>query len=360
MGNQDEKQLDKRFLSRRDFIRLLSSSVILANVGILLSCDEVKQSRESSPLTANQTKLTKENSAEHVLQPALKGEVDHVANGFNPTDILTSFDYGEVRMLPNGQTLHEYRVHVVTKEIEVAPGLRFSAWMYNGRIPGPTLRAREGDRVRIQFVNDSDLPHTMHFHGIHSGHMDGVFEQVLPGQTFTYEFIAEPFGVHLYHCHTLPLAVHIAKGLYGVFIIEPKQGWPKVDHEFVMMMHGYDTNFDGKNDFYAVNGIPFHYERHPIRIKTKKLVRIFLVNMLEYDTVNTFHLHANFFHYYPTGSSLMPSEYTDTIMLSQGQRGILEFAYKHPGIYMFHAHQTLFTALGWTGLFQVEEETLAR
>jgi FtsP/CotA-like multicopper oxidase with cupredoxin domain len=79
------------------------------------------------------------------------------------------------------------------------------------------------------------------------------------------------------------------------------------------------------------------------------------VNVLEYDPINSFHLHANFFHYYPTGTSLAPSEYTDTISQMQGQRGLIEFRYQYPGRYLFHAHKTEFAERGWTGLFQVEE-----
>lgn len=292
--------------------------------------------------------------------PTVQGEVDHKANGFNPTDILTDFDAGVVSRLVNGQTLHEYRVTAQEKSIEVVPGMLFPAWTYNGRVPGPTFRVAEGDRVRINFVNATPHPHSIHFHGIHPGNTDGVFDvasgQVPSGGTFTYEFDAEPFGVHLYHCHTSPLAKHIAKGLYGAFIIDPKGGWPKVDHELLMVMNGLDTDFDGENDFYAVNTIPFHFDRdkNPIKIKVGELVRIFLINILEYDPINSLHLHANFFHYYPTGTTRAPAEYTDTVALMQGQRGILEFSYKHPGRYMFHAHKTEFAELGWTGVFDVQ------
>ena len=284
------------------------------------------------------------------------GEVDHAFNGFNPTDTLTDFDFGKVSQLENGQTLREYDINATIKEIEIVQGVRYPAWTYNGRIPGPTIRCTEGDLVRINFHNLSDHPHSMHFHGIHASAMDGVPGtpgMIAPGDSFTYEFEAEPFGLHLYHCHAAPLARHIAKGLYGAFIIEPKGGRPAVDHEFVMVMSGFDVDFDDQNDFYAVNAIPFHYQLHPIQIEVGAKVRVYLVNILEFDLLNSFHLHANFFHYYPTGTSLTPSEYTDTILQTQAQRGILEFSYKYPGQYMFHAHNTEFAELGWTGFFEV-------
>jgi FtsP/CotA-like multicopper oxidase with cupredoxin domain len=284
------------------------------------------------------------------------GEVDHAFNGFNPTDILTDFDYGTVSTLENGQTLREYDIFAVNKDIEVAPGIIYPAWTYNGRIPGPTLRCTEGDRLRIHFRNGSSHPHSMHFHGFHTAEMDGVPGtpgMINLGESFTYEFDAEPFGVHLYHCHAAPLARHIAKGLYGAFIIDPPGGRPPVDHELVMVMSGFDVDFDDENDFYAVNAIPFHYQLNPIHIGLGKRVRVYLVNILEFDLLNSFHLHANFFHYYPTGTSLTPSEFTDTVMQTQAQRGILEFTYKYPGNYMFHAHNTEFAELGWTGNFEV-------
>ncbi|MBL8096617.1 MAG: multicopper oxidase domain-containing protein [Anaerolineales bacterium] len=291
-----------------------------------------------------------------IAMPGFVGEVDHAGNGFNPTDILVDFNWGDrVSIDSDGRTLREYDLFASDKDVEVAPGIIFPAWTYNGRIPGPTLRAREGDRLQINFVNASAHPHTIHFHGIHPGNMDGVYEVVAPGQRFTYAFDAEPFGVHLYHCHVMPLAKHIAKGLYGAFIIDPAGGWPPAERELVMVMAGNDIDFDGGNDFYNVNFIPFHYDRHPIQVKTGELVRVFLVNVLEYDLLNSFHLHANLFHWYPTGTSLTASEFTDTLILGQAQRGMLEFRYKYPGKYMFHAHVTEFAELGWTGVIEVTD-----
>ena len=122
-----------------------------------------------------------------------------------------------------------------------------------------------------------------------------------------------------------------------------------------MVMNAFDTNFDFGNEVYAVNSVGFHYLNHPIKVKRDELVRIYLVNVLEYDPINSFHVHANFFHYFPTGTSLVPAEYTDTISQVQGQRGILELKFPYVGKYMFHAHKTEFAELGWMGFFEVEE-----
>jgi FtsP/CotA-like multicopper oxidase with cupredoxin domain len=85
-------------------------------------------------------------------------------------------------------------------------------------------------------------------------------------------------------------------------------------------------------------------------------VRIYLVNALESDPINSFHIHANFFNYFPTGTMLTPTEYTDTVMQGQAQRGILELEFPYVGDYMFHAHKTEFAELGWMGFFRVGSE----
>ncbi|MET0730193.1 MAG: multicopper oxidase domain-containing protein [Solirubrobacterales bacterium] len=284
--------------------------------------------------------------------------VDHAANGFTPTEILRDFDYGETRRLGSGRVLREWQLVASDKEIEVAPGLSFPAWTYNGRVPGPTLRAREGELLRIRFVNGSKHPHTIHFHGLHPSVMDGIPDIgagiIEPGKSTVYEFEAEPFGLHLYHCHVGPLAEHIARGLYGTFIVDPKQGRAEAD-ELVMVQHGYNTTFDGEgNQLYAVNGIPFHYMNEPVRVNRGELVRIYLVNVLEYDPINSFHIHGNFFDYFPTGTRLEPTEFTDTVVQGQAQRGICELRFPHAGPFMFHAHKTEFAELGWMGFFEVE------
>ncbi|MGH2943435.1 MAG: multicopper oxidase domain-containing protein, partial [Solirubrobacteraceae bacterium] len=215
-------------------------------------------------------------------------QVDHRANGFDPHVVLRDFDEGTTSRLRDGRVLREWTIAAAEQEIEVAPGVHFNAWAYNGRIPGPTLRAKEGERLRIRFVNGGRHPHTMHFHGIHPAAMDGVAGlgagDIPPGGETVYEFDAAPYGLHLYHCHVRPLAEHIAKGLYGTFLIDPKEPREPAD-EMVMVMNGFDTNFDRANEVYAANTIGFAYSDTPIRIKRGELVRVYLVNVLEYDLI---------------------------------------------------------------------------
>src|SRR5919106_2586656 len=296
------------------------------------------------------------------------GTVGHVPTDvFNPTAYLRAWNFSDQppddrakfykeTQRPDGTLLREYELYAADREIEIAPGIFFPAWTYNGQVPGPTIRATEGDRLRITFRNVGAHPHTIHFHGWHEPSMDGSLpgDQVAPGGTFVYEFDADPFGLHLYHCHTVPLKRHIHKGLYGTFIIDPREARPPAD-EMVMVMNAFDTNFDAENEVYAVNTIANAYLQDPIPVTVGRLTRIYLINVTEFDPINSLHLHAMFFDVFRTGTSLTSTDRTDTLMLCQGERAILETTFRYPGDFMFHAHQTEFSELGWMGLFRAVE-----
>ncbi len=352
------KEMSRRVsqkVSRQDFLKAAGVTGAMGVSGVLLGAGAAQgqgqgQGRDYQGKDSGMEGMDHGGGGVHFGFGA-KGDVD--LSRFDPTEFLRTFDYGEERQ-EDGRTVREYEVTAQDAEIEVAPGIMYPAWTYNGQVPGPTLRATEGDRIRIAFKNRASHPHTMHFHGIHPANMDGMFEIVQPGDEFVYEFDAEPFGSHIFHCHVFPLKEHIARGMYAAFIIDPKEGRPDAD-EMVMVMNGFDTNFDQSNEFYAANTVAFHYHRHPIKIKKDELIRIYISNFLEFDFVNSMHIHGNFFDYYPTGTKLEPSEFTDTKIFAQAERGIMEFRYKFPGMFMFHTHISEFTELGWSGLFEVVE-----
>ena len=313
--------------------------------------------------------------------PAVASMPDHLGSAmgpvgrvstelFDPTRFLRAWNFSNLaaderarfyRETPrsNGTMLREYEIFAVDREVEIAPGVFFPAWTYNGQVPGPTIRATAGDQLRINFVNQGSHPHTLHFHGWHSPDMDGSLpaHQVLPDERFVYEFQADPFGLHLYHCHASPLKRHIHKGLYGAFIIDPPSETPRPPaDELVMVLNAFDTNFDAENEVYAANTVASFYMQEPIRVKVDQLVRIYIVNLTEFDLVNSMHLHGMFFDVLRTGTTMVPSESTDTIMLCQGERAILETTFRYPGEFMFHAHQSEFAELGWMGLFRAEDQ----
>jgi manganese oxidase len=314
---------------------------------------------------------TADSHASHVLGHAghALGTVGSVDTSiFDPDAYLRSFNFSHLpedqraryyreTPRPDGSLLREYEIFAVDREIEIAPGVKFAAWTYNGQVPGPTIRATEGDLIRVHFVNTGAHPHTIHFHGWHHPAMDGSLgeHQVMPGKDFTYEFEADPFGLHLYHCHAVPLKRHIHKGLYGTFIVDPKGADTAPRDEFVMMMNAFDTNFDNENEIYAVNTVAHYHMHHPIQVTVGKPVRIYLVNITEFDLINSLHLHGMFFTVNRTGTAKTASEITDTLTLCQGERAVLETTFRYAGDFMFHAHQSEFAELGWMGLFRAVE-----
>ena len=359
-----------------------------------------------------------------------------------PVEYLTYFNCGHVSKDESGRTIRQFTL--IAEENQKIPvtyeGHMLDAWTFNGTIPGPTIRVTEGDLVRIRVINSNENsnPHSLHTHSIHYAKNDGVSMggypggAISPGRSFTYEFVAQPYGVYPYHCHVDPIADHINRGLYGMMIIDPLEPRPQMT-EMAMLLNGYDLDLDLEgptkippaalfqtiedsnmtedmtenetsteanmtedmtenetsteanttlvssdmesadtedsgddessevddggedrvNEIYTVNGKAFDYMMNPIVLNTGKPYRIFLVNMLEFDLVNSFHLHGAMFNYYTAGTDETADYNTDIVTLSQGDRGIMEFTYAYPGTYMFHAHQTEFTDLGWMGLFDV-------
>ena len=330
-------------------------------------------------------------------------------------EYLTHFNCGRVSVQENGQTVREFTL-VVEENQNVTisnAGHYFDAWTFNGTVPGPTMRMTEGDLVRIKVINseDSKFTHSLHMHSIHSAEMDGVATpistatntqrhahntvnvnhssqipigdaydsgMILPGKSFTYEFVAQPYGVYPYHCHVNPVADHINRGLYGMMIIDPKEPREQMT-EMVMTMNGYDMDYDLEgpvappsmaemrgeeereeeeerdNEIYTVNGKAFDYMDNPIPLNTGEKYRIYLLNMVEFDLINSFHLHGDMISYIPGGTQYEATQINDVIELGQANRGIIEFDYDNPGKYMFHAHVQEFTDLGWMGLFDVRE-----
>jgi FtsP/CotA-like multicopper oxidase with cupredoxin domain len=340
-------------LSRRSWLQLTGLGSLAAGSGLLARRVRAEGAYLGVPVLEH---------AAHAMGPVGRVSLEH----FNPTTFLRSWNFSDLppdrrsrfyreTPRPDGTLLREYELYAVDREIEIAPGVYFPAWTFNGQVPGPTLRATEGDRVRVTFTNTGSHPHTIHFHGWHPPEMDGSLpeHQVMPGDKFVYEFDADPFGLHLYHCHAVPLKRHIHKGLYGTFIVDPREPRPEAD-ELIMVMNGFDTNFDNDNEVYAVNTVAHHYMHDPIGVEVGRLVRVYLVNITEFDLINSFHLHGMFFDVFRTGTQAGPAEKTDTVMLCQGERAILETRFRYPGNFMFHAHQSEFAELGWMGLFRAE------
>lgn len=249
--------------------------------------------------------------------------------------------------LPAG-SVREVEFGVEERLIEVANEVSFEAWTYNGTVPGPIIRATEGDLLRIRLDNRTGHAHSLHFHGSHRPEMDG-WEPVPAGGDTVYEIEAGPAGVHPYHCHTVPLAEHVARGLYGMMIVDPPLRRSPA-HEVALVLSGFSDDEIGRNGVVGWNGIAGFYHQFPIKVPVGEPVRAYIVNMLEYEPIGSFHLHAETFDVYPAGMGDRPAFRDDTVALAQGQRAMIEFTLPRYGRHMFHPHQHWLAdrgAMGW-------------
>ena len=249
---------------------------------------------------------------------------------------------------PFSAEMREFDLSVVETTLEVAGGRIVKVWAYGGSVPGPIIRATVGERIQITLANHSQLAHSVHFHGAHDVMQDGL-QRVAKDGSQVYRFEAGPAGLHPYHCHVPPYARHVRKGMYGALIVDPLEPRPAA-HEFVLCLCGFDTDADGRNDIYAWNGVAGYYERFPLKVPVGELVRLYVINMLEPDPIASFHLHAQTFDLYRSGTSLVPQEHTDIVGLGPAERAILEFRLPRRGRYMFHPHQSHMAeggAMGW-------------
>lgn len=232
----------------------------------------------------------------------------------------------------------EYTIIVQDTTLEIAPGIRVESWTFNGTIPGPTLRATEGDRVIIHFINESHLPHTIHLHGDHNEVNDGVFQEVLPGNTYTYDFIARPAGALMYHCHVMPVSQHVRNGLYGAFIVDPKEKLEPA-REYVIVKGEYDlqdqeTPFP---DYILFNGYADQYWNNPLLVRTGELVRVYYVDMGAMPAFG-FHIHGTIFDVVPSGILENEPIKAQTWEVSPGNAAIFEARWTESGRYLFHLH----------------------
>jgi manganese oxidase len=325
---------------------------LVSGLGLGLGAAAWAWSRRESPVTpAAMTSGRSKTIATVNVPPQPVGDRHH---GVDPMAMLRDFDYGTVTQ-ENGRTVREFRLVAQSGTLQLNKATKFITWNLNGRVPAPTLRATAGDRIRVIFQNKAGHSHSLHFHGYHPANMDGI-KPVANGKTFIYEFDADPYGVHLYHCHVEPVTRHIGKGLYGMFIIDPPTPRPPAD-EIVLIMAGYDLNGDRKNELYAFNAIPHYYMHQPIPIQQDQLIRAYVLNMIEFDVAATFHLHGNMFRINRTGRSLLPSEEADVITMGTAERHILEFQFGYPGKFMFHPHQDFMAEAGCMGFFDVIANT---
>lgn len=247
-----------------------------------------------------------------------------------------------------GPTTRRIALDVIDQRVAVSVDRTFDAWTFGGSVPGPILRANEGDLLEITLRNRTGHAHNLHFHGRHEIDADG-WEPVPPGGEFVYRLTAGPFGVHPYHCDFTPSDDHIANGLYGLLIVDPPRPRPRAN-EVALVLGGFDADGDGASELFAWNGVAGFYAKYPIKVTAGELVRVYLANVVTDIALASFHLHAEMFEVYRNGTGLVPDQRTDILSLGPAERAIVEFRLPARGRYMFHPHQRQMAehgAMGW-------------
>jgi nitrite reductase (NO-forming) len=263
-------------------------------------------------------------------------------------------------------------VNLVLKDVtvDIAPGVKYSAWAWAGGAPGPVIHVRQGQMVKITLTNDGAIPHSVDFHAARIA-PDKAFTDVLPGKSVSYTFRANDAGVFMYHCGTKPVLAHIANGMYGAIVVEPKAGvLPKADRDYVLVASEWYLSSDGlkkpaqfnmdkaharQPDWMTFNGYAGQYAKHPLTAKPGELVRFWVVDAgpsLDTD----FHIVGTVLNTaYPFGD-MDPADAlhnVQTVTVPAGGGGVFDVKIDQPGLYPFVSHAFAAVDQGQVGVLKV-------
>ncbi|MBI5304291.1 MAG: nitrite reductase, copper-containing [Chloroflexi bacterium] len=264
-------------------------------------------------------------------------------------------------------------VNLTTVEVtaELADGTTFTFWTFNGTVPGPMIRVMEGDTVKLTITNamTSTVGHNIDLHAVNGPGGGAAVTKVAPGETKTFTFKALNTGAYIYHCAFAPPYVHVAMGMYGGIVVEPKGGLPKVDREFyVVQGEWYTTGAFGDKghqdlngekaraehaEYFTFNGHVDALTKHaPLQAKTGETVRLFFGNGGPNIGAN-FHVIGEIFDKVYVGSNQTYLANEETWVVPPGSMSIFEFKLNEPGQYLLVDHALWRTAKGAAGVLMV-------
>jgi nitrite reductase (NO-forming) len=264
-------------------------------------------------------------------------------------------------------TVHDIDMPIIDKDITVAEGFVVHAWTFGGQVPGPTIRVHLGDTVNVHLTNKGSMSHSIDFHASQTAMNDQMVE-IKPGAIFTYTFTADYAGVWMYHCGTAPALHHIANGMFGMVIVEPKGGLPKVDEEIALVQSEWylgaqkqPVDYAKANaaapapDFVVFNGVANQYKDNPIQVTTKGRVRVFVLDAGP-NIDSSFHVVGTIFDtVIKEGVVLAKGNAggwgSQAVDLSPAQGAIIEFSPAEDGMYPLVTHAFNFVGKGALGLF---------
>ncbi|MES2304337.1 MAG: multicopper oxidase domain-containing protein [Gemmatimonadota bacterium] len=317
--------------SRRNFLtRGAVALAIPAIAGALTACDTDTKKGTAAAATVPAAKPVLKSAREKA------DEMDAMHEKGIKAFPAKTVGKGNVLMAPRMEKgVKVYDLTCSEIDWEVEPGRTMKAWAYNGQVPGPQIRVRQGDRVRVNLTNKLEESTAIHFHGLELPvAMDGVpfitQPPIKPGESFTYEFTVPNYGSHMYHSHHNSTR-QVGMGLLGAFIVEPRDKGrePKVDVDYVMVLndsaHGYTLN--GK-------GFP---ATEPIVAKLGQTVRIRFMN--EGMMIHPMHLHGMHMTVIAKDGWDTPTPWKcDTLNVAPGERYDVLVKCNNPGTWAFHCH----------------------
>lgn len=251
--------------------------------------------------------------------------------------------------------------------IEIDKGVFYNAWTFNGTVPGPVLRVKEGDTIHFTMKNlDPNVPHSMDFHAVHAA-PSKKFIDVMPNEEGTFTYPANTPGVFMYHCGTAPVLMHIANGMYGVIIVEPKDGYPtdgEIDREYTLVQsewykeNDYEDFLNGEPNYVVFNGDTFSLKEKPLLAKVGDKVRLY-VNNVGPNEVSSFHVVGTVMdRVYVDGNPNNILYGMQTMMLPASGGAILEFTVTEAGDYPIVTHQFNHASKGAVAILRVTEDGL--
>lgn len=252
--------------------------------------------------------------------------------------------------------------------VKIAPGVKMRAWTFNGQVPGPVVRVREGDTVEVTLRNrvaaghGHGLPHSVDFHAARIA-PNLAFADVLPGEQKTFSFVAEHPGVFMYHCGTSPVLEHVGMGMYGAIIVDPAADRPPAHELTLVQSEFYGTVRSGRLHsslramqrgqprYMAFNGVAQRYVRHPIEVAVGEPVRIYMVDAGP-SVDSDFHVIGNIFDaVQPDGSSFNELRGVSTQLVPAGGAAVFELSFPEAGTYPFLTHALRYANAGAVGRF---------
>ena len=277
--------------------------------------------------------------------------------------------------------IKEFIIPVTHDTIEIADGVKYVGWTFGGTVPGPTIRVREGDLVKITLVNKSDMPHSIDFHSARIP-MNQAFKNINPGEEIKFEFVAQDPGAYMVHCGTAPVLMHIMQGMYMAIIVDPKEGWgDEADKEFVLVQSefyaqppqagsahtthqmDYQAAEEKRASYVVFNGKAFQYKNHPLKVNVGDRVRLFVVNAGP-SLRSDFHVVGTIFDkVYADGNPRNALESVQTQMVPAGGGAVFETVFDErtngEGVYAFVTHAFADAQKGAVGLIQVGNAIMA-